>query len=126
MAASNKGQARRKQKVIGEIQPQHKEFILCFYLEVQKSPNWGKETIKIFIRKNITLGTYYLLQVFTSHCVSDVFQYVPTYSLSSFYLLADQTSRSKCQCRSVAVGCSVYKEVSLTCTARIDLQFELL
>lgn len=39
-----------------------------------KVPCWGKETIKMFIRKNITLGIYYLLQVFISCCSWDVFQ----------------------------------------------------
>lgn len=43
-------------------------------LRSRRVPYCGKETIKMFIRKNITLGIYYLLQVFISHYSSDVFQ----------------------------------------------------
>lgn len=39
-----------------------------------KVPYWGKETIKMFIKKNITLGIYYWLQVFISRHPRDVFQ----------------------------------------------------
>lgn len=37
-------------------------------------PYRGKETIKMFIKKNVTLGIYYLLQVFINYYLSDIFQ----------------------------------------------------
>lgn len=65
MAASSKGQARRKQKVIETAMAQRVHSVPL--LRTLRVPYWGKETINMFIRKSITLDIYYLLQVFISH-----------------------------------------------------------
>lgn len=84
-------------------------------------PYQEKETSKAFIKMNITLGNYYLLQVFISHYSSDTFQYILIYFPPFSSLLTDQTSRSKCQCHHAAPW---QQGVYYTCIARIDLQFE--